>query len=423
MQQPTTLSESADALPVVADTEDYFEAQASVAESISMSESVIKQMRAGEYTFDQVEILLQQRRHVIDVIRKAQGSSAYGTPKAGSRYASQLPAENIIASAGTTAGPPTPIASTSVQPTPASAPANVPADSMSNTPTKSRSKASKKSTCHYQVCHSCRPFFQDRLHMSFDTALHEDMPAVTEDEITKLPLLDVDIVRNLGQQEPATNYRPTLSLDTTGDLGMHQSDGSQDDTTSSEWTADSTTSSEVEAERLALERDDPYPCPGSGYCPVFHPDYGCAYDQGFDDGRRAMVHGFVRQPEHTQAMPDAPQPRLRRMQGSVADSPGGSSATGSSISLPEPITPPDSRFGDALSHRLAMSGKAATVCGVMSHDRKPTDPFIGYRISDKESTSSHGSELEVNGGVALTEEAVGSGVPDIATAEQAEISQ
>ena len=60
-------------------------------------------------------------------------------------------------------------------------------------------------------------------------------------------------------------------------------------------------------------------------------------------------------------------------------------------------------------------GKAATVCGVLS----PSMSFdharlsVGSDMSGKDSHSSFGSEVEVEGGVALTEEAVETGLPDI----------
>ena len=140
------------------------------------------------------------------------------------------------------------------------------------------------------------------------------------------------------------------------------------------------------------EGSDPYPCPGAGVCPVCSQDQGCAYDNGFDDGRRAVNHGFLTEQElHGLGI-------------------GSTSSTRSSISLPEisvsSITS-DELSELAIPNNLGKSGRAATVCGVPSHDEKA--------LLGQDSDSSLGSEVEVEGGVALTEEAVGSGVPDIAT--------
>ena len=82
--------------------DDFFEAHAKIAESIGMSASVIKQMRAGEYNADQVEILLQQRRQVIELIRRSEGTSKTSSSKSST---SQAPPENVIASVGAIAAP------------------------------------------------------------------------------------------------------------------------------------------------------------------------------------------------------------------------------------------------------------------------------------------------------------------------------
>jgi hypothetical protein len=110
------------------------------------------------------------------------------------------------------------------------------------------------------------------------------------------------------------------------------------------------------------------------------------------------------------------------MEGSVSDTPGRTSSSASSISLPTPITmpltpgtPTIQRFGDDINSK---PGKAATVCGVLSpginfsHARLS----VGSDMTGQDSHDSLGSEVEVEGGVALTEEAVETGLPDILTA-------
>lgn len=66
---------------------------------------------------------------------------------------------------------------------------------------------------------------------------------------------------------------------------------------------------------------------------------------------------------------------------------------------------------------IGKPGKAATVCGVLrpgmnfSHARLS----VASNMSGRDSRQSFGSEVEVEGGVALTEEAVETGLPDILT--------
>ena len=413
-----TLTDSEN-LPVVADSGDYFEAQAKVAESLGTSTSVIKQMRDGEYSFDQMETLLQQRRHVIDVIKRAEsGPSVQSTPPSpqGSASKSHLPSENAITSVGVTAAPTVQQVGVSSLPmTPAGTPANTPAESASNTPTK-KIKTVKKSTCNFQVCHACRPFLRDRLPMSFEPVLNNEMPAVTEDEIAKLPFLDPGVTRNLGLRQ---GLQDLSAIQTEGcpNIAMHQADGYGEET-STDWTPTTTSDSQGESDSLE-DAEDPFPCPGAGICPLFSPIQGCAYDNGFDDGQRATNHGFI--PDQDVESYN----RLRHIRGSITSTPGGTSSTGSSISLPDPetapltpATPSDTSFGPALMGSFGKSGKAPTVCGVMREDRKSTYGFSRvHGVSGKDSNSSLGSEVEVDGGVALTEEAVGTGLPDIFTTE------
>lgn len=131
---------------------------------------------------------------------------------------------------------------------------------------------------------------------------------------------------------------------------------------------------------------------------------GCAYDGGFEDGKRAENHGYL-----SRLTPSNSNIRL----GQFADlTPGGSSPTASSISLPTTPTSPstplftfDEKYNSTLQEQC---GKARSVPGDMGGDHHK----IGSR--DNDSAESFGSELEVDGGVALTEEAVEQRLPDIA---------
>ena len=122
--------------------------------------------------------------------------------------------------------------------------------------------------------------------------------------------------------------------------------------------------------------------------------------------------------------PENSESRLRRVHGSVSGTPGGSVSTASSVSLPTPsavpltpITPTDECFEDALMMRMKKKpGKAATISGPFL-DAKPRKR-LGFGLRGRESHSSLGSEVEVEGGVALTEEAVRAGIPDILTDDE-----
>ena len=387
-----------------------------------MSASVVKQMRAGEYSFDQIETLLQQRRHVLEFIQRVE-KAAVQDPRAPlvltiSKPYSQSPSETVIASAGSTTAPAVQQAERGNLPmTPAGTPANTAASSVSVTPEK-RDKTWWTFVCNFKVCHACRPFFQDRVPMSFDTVLNGEVPAVTEKEIIKLPFLDPDVVRNLGTRQPpalaeAADQDPQTTHDT-----IRQGDGYGEES-SEDWTPTSTSNSEAES-LLLLDGDDLYPCPGSGICPAWSEFEGCAYDRGFDDGKRALHHGFTPEDESEQAPTGHTYSRLRRTRGTILSS-GSSSSAGSSISLPDPRTEPLTPTTPAHPlYSLTLGGKAskaATICGVTDADARHPYGFARSRLPGKDSNSSLGSEVEVEGGGALTEEAVESGMPDIVTSD------
>lgn len=361
---------STEILPLVPDHGNYFEAQAEIGKSLGMSASIIRQMRAGEYCYEQMETLLAQRRRVKEVIRQAEGT----IPAAGLGIA---PAVQQVA--------PSLLPMT---------PAGTPYNSASNSPKKSP----KKSKCNFQVCHACRPCIQDRLPMSVESVLYNEIPPVTEAEMAKLPVLNSNIMRNIGLLEspPESTMLHSQQEDVIRPPEGNVSEESTPTTATSSWS--------VSTEDLVAD-GDPTPCPGTA-------DHRFAPEDGADH-------------------PDRPSPsyrRIHRMRGSVTNTPSGSSSTGSSVSLPDaltapltPVTPSDPRFGFSFlgeSRFGKKAGRAATICGDMSDERKRGREYHPFGIFGRDSNSSFGSEVEVEGGLALTEEAVETGMPDIGTDDE-----
>lgn len=399
-----------DTLPTVSDSGNYFEAQAQIAASFGMSASVIKQMNAGAYTYDQIETLLAQRRHVLDTIRKIKHPSTTSvppTPKNVNRPSEQP--EDVIASVGTTAAPAGQnLSTTALSVTPAGKPCNTRADSMAATPgaASAKSGASEspkkqlkpKEVCNYQVCHNCRPFFQDRLASNLAPMLSSEAPALAEIEHGMLPVHDAAVVSKLGLRRPLLPP-PLRRSEESMDITMHQRDGTGYDSfgqdTSSDWTP-TTTISSSEGDSDLSEKFDLSPCPGAGVCPVWSPAEGCAYENGFEDGRRDINHGYSGGHLHGLGIVDiSHQVSGARQMPSIMSTPDLTPSKGSSISLPNPLTTP--MTDDTYS----------TSCSCSLPERSSPQ-------SNKSSDSSAGSEVEVEGGVALTEEAVETGTPDIA---------
>lgn len=402
---------SNDSFPAVPNESNYFDVQACLAESLGMSSSVVHGIRNRDYSFEQVDKLIEQKKHLLATIHRMESGSADSTPQL--RLHASRPSrfsENVIASVGTSAGP---------QVLPMTAADDTLPTSMGDTSVRKGSKA-RKPTCNFQVCHTCRPFFEDRLYMSFEKVLSGRMPAITEEEIMRLPLMDVAVVRTIGLRNQYPSMSPKGHSQESIDIAMRQTDGYEEDDTS-DWTPTSATISESDSDRLEIA--DPYPCPGAGVCPLFSRYAGCAYDSDFNDGLRALNHGFGPEPDLSRVTPENSTTRLRHVRGGLSDTPGGTSSGASSVSLPTPttapltpLTPTNVSFDELLGMRLGKSGKAASMLDVLPSEKRRSGR-LGLGIRGKASNSSFGSEVEVEGGVALTEEAVETGTPDIITDE------
>jgi hypothetical protein len=392
--------------PTVPNESNHFEVQAQLAEALGLKHEIVQGIRDGVYSFEQVDRLIEQKKHLLATIRKQENPTGGTTPKPAQIMPRGVAmVESIISSVGMSAGAPSEATATT-------------AASPNESASGAHPSREKKLTCSFQVCHTCRPFFQDRLYMSFEQVFSGHMPAVTEEEIAQLPMFNAAIVQNLGLRIQTS---PLPLTGTPGDLNIHQTDGPDEEDTT-DWTPTSATITESDCEKA----DEPelHPCPGAGVCPVFSRYSGCAYESGFDDGLRALHHGFGPSPDLSRMTPENSASRLRRVRGSISDTPGGSTSTTSSISLPTPstvpltpITPVDESFEDSLMMRLAKPGKAATICGPLLEQKRQSGRY-GLGLRGKDSNSSLGSEVEVEGGVALTEEAVETGVPDILTDDE-----
>ena len=361
---------------------------------------------------------------MIATLKKAESPGTEDTPPSlNSMLQSHEPSGDIIATVG----------STPAAAMPRSNKATPPRANASTTATMNRGSPVSDDKCNYMCCHSCRPYMHDRIHVCLDGVLRGDQPPLTEDEMKILPVVNAQVLRDLKVQPWRVSpfHRPGLSRsEGSVALTLQQRDGAGNDGMA--WTPTTDDSSSIYDDDNEELTSDAFPCPGPGICPVSSRDSGCAYDAGFDDGQRAVNHSFTMAPDagderyEEHLTPDRARYRLRRIDGSIdmQSTPLGRSSTTSSISLPTPttlpltpITPVEENFEDILAGRLGKPGKAATVCGALS----PTLGLgrsrlsVGTDFTGKTSKSSFGSEMDVEGGVALTEGAVESRLPDIAT--------
>ncbi|KAI7544107.1 hypothetical protein KC331_g7001 [Hortaea werneckii] len=339
-EQPNCPSDT-DIFPIVPNESSFLDVQARIAESLGIGATVITGIRRGDYSFEQVDTLIEQKRHLLATIRRTERGSADSTPQMHQRPRRNSGLADIIASV-----------------------------------------------------------------------------ALTEEDIARLPMLNPQIVRGLGLR--SLHALPS-SVVRSGSIDITMQRDWYDDDDHSDMTPISVTTSDLEMEESRVDDDDPWPCPGAGYCPLWVPEAGCAYDSGFDDGLRALNHAFGYEPDTSRMTPENSRSQLRRVQSALQDTPGGTS-TASSVSLPTPstaplapLTPTDESFDEALSKRLTKSSKAVSMLEILPSAERKANERRALILRDNDSTHSVGSEMEVQGGVALTEEAVGTGQPDIMT--------
>ena len=160
----------------VSNESSYFEVQAAVAESLGIGASVIEGMRSGDYTIDQIDKLIEQKRHVLAVIRHEENPAGTDTPEMQlqrTKSTRQCTLEGVISSVGTSVVPIVPPLSDLRRKT---KPGKTDTSDMSRDATPKV----KQQPCNFQVCHTCRPFFKDRLYQSFEQVLSGCEPPVTE---------------------------------------------------------------------------------------------------------------------------------------------------------------------------------------------------------------------------------------------------
>jgi hypothetical protein len=68
--------------------------------------------------------------------------------------------------------------------------------------------------CAFRACHTCRPYYQDRLYISFQAVLNAEFPPMTRGDIEELPTKSAKIMRTIGQTK-AQPLPSSMTLDTS----------------------------------------------------------------------------------------------------------------------------------------------------------------------------------------------------------------
>jgi hypothetical protein len=282
--------------------------------------------------------------------------------------------------------------------------------------------------CAFRACHTCRPYYRDRVYISFAAVVSADFPPMSEGDIQHLPTKPAYIMRSIGasknkkltqviHEEPPFTTQTTITFAASTDA-PHTALTASD---SSERTF-KTTQTDIE-ELHALRRPR----------------------------RRFYNMGHRSSGEIARDLSNMPPPLTRQRLKTAIQSifrPGrDSSSSGSMITLPVPrtgtvrdssIAQPVGEFDIGALRRVRRQKErnelrngtyiggfedvVATVPALAKEDTTQSSHGSDGECSRSSESDlsayscvSEGSEVEVKGGVALTEEAVESHTPDILT--------
>lgn len=70
-------------------------------------------------------------------------------------------------------------------------------------------------TCAFRACHTCRPYYRDRVYISFDAVASADFPPISSEEAKHLPVKSADILRSIGASPTQADHNDLLFANNT----------------------------------------------------------------------------------------------------------------------------------------------------------------------------------------------------------------
>ncbi|KAF2104414.1 hypothetical protein NA57DRAFT_51241 [Rhizodiscina lignyota] len=165
--------------------------------ALGFSRSVVENARNGLYTAEQLQILVTQKKRMWETLHAQEAMRNVNDAL-------------MFAMSG------------NFKPTPTSAFAR----SMSSPGRRSsvrkesparyrlRNNRSQAAQCTFQVCHGCRPYYIDRCFTSFEAVFAAEEEPITETESRLLPVRDVGILRKIGLRVPRISISNSSGLST-----------------------------------------------------------------------------------------------------------------------------------------------------------------------------------------------------------------
>ncbi len=325
-------------------------------QSLGLSQSVIASADAGIFTTEQLEVLQKQKIHVTSVIATQERESI--TDDTGS--SGKAGAEKSTDGTADTETDLTPIAALM---------------SIRKYPEVPKRKArlrldALKAECSFQCCHTCRSYYRDRIYMSFGAVFAGEVEPLSSLDAVHLHVADARILRGIAVPDQPMGYE---SMDSSAQL-LPSSGYS---TTTSQSDSDAATQNRYSVDHFyQLRSVSEYHLPGRKGMVSEGNGSVTGLDNGFG---RVSAGQDLRVSKSTGALP------------------------GNIDAYEEEVF--DRRPGTVLS----------TISSVTAQGTRGLRRRKGFEQKTAEDDSSDSDEVEVDGGVALTEEAVEMHLPDLIT--------
>ncbi|KAF2087928.1 hypothetical protein K490DRAFT_56499 [Saccharata proteae CBS 121410] len=356
------------------------------------SKSIVESANQGMYSHEQIQMLLKQRNRVNEVI-------AGSDPKKIKHVDSA--AEGDIS--GATMNPSVDKGSVDLS---GESDESVPKEVQ-----RARLRQRKRlcPPCRFKACHTCRPYFKDRLHQSIDAVCAGEVKPLTIGEAQTLPFSSAAILSHIrAMPDTPSSYESMTSI-------------FEPSPTASNMSLDSTlTDNEVYANNQKSAKQF--------YNVRIHDDAVSTSDEDAvnstitDSNKKENVAPLTMSQQLRQTRPEPSRFRLTLKQAicDMFQPKRESSSSGSSITLPLPNTGRERELfnNEGEDFDLGLIKKGLSDYGPVKKGAVgATTPVASAPVlARKDSIDSAASEeVEVDGGVALTEEALEKHMPDIMT--------
>ncbi|KAK7190482.1 hypothetical protein PSPO01_03457 [Paraphaeosphaeria sporulosa] len=274
-------------------------------------------------------------------------------------------------------------------------------------------------SCQVVACHACRPYFRDRISMSFDAVFRDEVLPLQPTEADSLPVKSAQIIRNISCRPTPAPLRKTIEENTPTTLLVSSCSPDESPSTPSQSSMYTykTTQSEIDTLNTTRHHRRRFYKMGhrssgelgrdlSRQMPLF-------FRQGLKEAFKGIFRATARDSSSSGSNITLPMPHTAAARDTADVTAMGEFDMGALRRVKRQKDRFDLRQGHG--NGVGASEQDAQNC-VLRRDmssRSDGESDSSGSMASVYSCVSEGSEVEVDGGVALTEEAVETHTPDI----------